>query len=84
MPVKGTDYIKVSTSLVKTIFTIADTIEVFCLDCGTGGLIKILGQLDDLNIKLLQNELSERSLDLNFRSIYDRYNPGSRVSGHFC
>lgn len=82
MPVKDTDYAKVSTSSVGTVFTIPDTIEVLGLGSGTGGSIKIIGRLDDLSMKPLQNELSERSLDSIFRSIYDPYDPGSRGSGH--
>lgn len=82
--IKGTDYAKVSISLIETVFTIPDAIEVLGLGGGTGGLIKIIGRQDNLSIKPLQKKLSERSLDSIFRSIYDPYDPGSRSSGHFC
>ncbi len=54
MPVKGTDYAEVSTSLVGKVFTIPDAIEVFGLGGRTGGSIKIIGRLDDLSMKSLQ------------------------------
>ncbi len=48
MLVKGTDYVKVSTSLVRIVFTIPDTIKVLGLGDETSGLIKIIGRLDNL------------------------------------
>ncbi len=71
MPVKSTDYAKVSISLVVTVFTIPDAIKVLSLGGGTDNLLKITCWLDDLNMKSLQKELSKRSLDSIFRSIYD-------------
>ncbi len=84
MPVKGTDYAKVSISSIEIVITILDVIEVLGLGGGTGGSIKIVGRLNDLSMKPLQKKLSERSLNSIFRSIYDPYDPGSRGSGHFC
>ncbi len=84
MSVKSTNYAKVSTSSVGTVFTILDVIEVLDLGNGTGGLIKIIDWQDDLSTKPLQKELSKKSLNLIFRSIYDPYDLGSRGSGHFC
>ncbi len=70
--------------LVGTIFIILDIIEVFGLGSRTGSLIKIIDQLNNLSMKLLQKKLLQKSLDLIFRSIYNPYNPGSKGYGHFC
>lgn len=70
--------------MVGIVFTIPDIMEVLGLGSGTGGLIKIIDWQDDLNMKSLQKELSKKSLNSIFRSIYDPYNLSSKSNSHFC
>lgn len=51
--VKNINYIEASTNLIKIVFTILYIIEVFYLSAKIVNLIKIIYQLDNLNIKLL-------------------------------